>query len=440
MRNAGIMDILSLCKPKAEQAEIYVVEGESTLICFEANEIKSAEVEQMQGVALRGTVNGKLGFAAASGDVDRAALVEDFLASAQFGDRVPITFPPPAPAPQVTTYDPNLAQVPIYRFVEIGREIVQTLREADKDTQVYVDIERGVFTSTLRNSAGNETQDRTSSFSVTIGIERVRDDDVLIVEESISNISLTDEYREIVQSLACKVALARKTARLRSGRMPVLFAPAGGLVLLLPIILATNGENVQRGTSPLADKVGEAIFDPNITLWDDPTLPGRPDSSAYDDEGVPCHPKALIMRGVCNTFLYDLKTAALMGTQSTGNGMRGLFSPPSPSASNLVLEPGKTSVRDIIRSIEHGLLVEDVLGLGQNNAISGAFSNAVDPAYAIEHGEIVGRVKNVSIAGNIYQDLRQVAAISRESIWVHGDIKMPYILLPELNVVCEELS
>jgi len=382
-------------------------------------------------------VNGKLGFAAASGEVDPTALVEDFLASAQFGDRIPIVFPPSAPAPQVTTYDPDLPQVPIGRFVEIGREIVETLREADEGVQVYVDIERGVFASNLRNSAGNETQECTSSFSVTIGVERVRDDDVLVLEESISNISLTDEYRELVQSLARKVALARKTARLRSGRMPVLFAPAGGLVLLLPIILATNGENVQRGISPLADKLGVTIFDPNITLWDDPTLPGRPDSSAYDDEGVPCRPKALIMHGVCSAFLYDLKTAALMGTQSTGNGMRSLFSPPSPSTSNLILEPGKTSIHDLIGGIEHGLLVEDVLGLGQNNAISGAFSNVVDPAYAIEHGEIVGRVKNVSIAGNIYQDLCQVAAISRESIWVHGDIKMPYILLPELNVICE---
>lgn len=434
------MDILSLCKPKAEQAEIYIVEGESTLISFEANEIKSAEVEQMQGVALRGIVNGRLGFAAASGKVDGTALVEDFLASAQFGDRVPIVFPPPAPAPQVTTYDPDLAQVPTSRLVEIGREIVQTLRGVDKDVQVYVDIERGIFTSTLRNSVGNETQDRTSSFSVTIGVERVRDDDVLILEESVSNISLTNEYQEIVQNLARKIALARKPVRLRSGRMPVLFAPTGGLVLLLPIILATNGENVRRGISPLADKLGAPIFDPSITLWDDPTLPGRPDSSAYDDEGVPCRPKALVMHGACNAFLYDLKTAALMGTQSTGNGMRSLFSPPSPSTSNLVLDPGETSVHDIISGIERGLLVEDVLGLGQNNAISGAFSNAVDPAYAIEHGEIVGRVKNVSIAGNIYRDLRQVAAISRESIWVHGDMKMPYILLPELNVVCEEHS
>jgi len=48
---------------------------------------------------------------------------------------------------------------------------------------------------------------------------------------------------------------------------------------------------------------------------------------------------------------------------------------------------------------------------------------------------VVGRVKDVSIAGNIYEDLQQIEALSRESEWVYGGIQLPYILLPELNVV-----
>ena len=67
--------------------------------------------------------------------------------------------------------------------------------------------------------------------------------------------------------------------------------------------------------------------------------------------------------------------------------------------------------------------------------LSGAFSNAVAWRTLFRRGEIVGRVKDVTIAGNVYEDLREVAAISRERYWVWDEIQMPYILLPALNVI-----
>ena len=81
------------------------------------------------------------------------------------------------------------------------------------------------------------------------------------------------------------------------------------------------------------------------------------------------------------------------------------------------------------------LLVESPLGLGQGNVISGIFSNSLSLAFKIERGEIVGRVKEVSIAGNIYEDLRHVEALSQETEWVYGGLRLPYVLLPALNVV-----
>lgn len=432
-----MQDILTALRGKAEQAEVYSLEEESTLISFEANAMKSARVEQRQGIALRGVVKGRLGFTAAGGKVSKGELVDNLLASAQYGDEVPISFPSAAPGPDVVTYDPALAEVPFSRLVDIGQEIIALLLEADSDAKIGVDIERGLAQWSLCNSAGTQISRQTSSFSVSISVERVRGDDVLLIYDWVDGISLTDAYREAAQRLGIKVELAKRSAGLVSGHMPVLFSPVGGLVLALPIIQAVNGKNVQRGVSPISDKLGQVIFDRKITLWDDPTLIGRPGSGSHDGEGVPCRRKALIQKGACHSFLYDLKTAALMGAESTGNGARGLFSPPQPSPSNLVVEPGGSSLADIIGDIKHGLLVEFALGLGQGNTISGAFSNTLGLAYVVERGEIVGRVKDVSIAGNVYEHLREVAAISQESHWVYGQIKMPYILLPKLNVICK---
>ncbi len=135
--------------------------------------------------------------------------------------------------------------------------------------------------------------------------------------------------------------------------------------------------------------------------------------------------------------MYDLKTAAQSGAQSTGNGARGLFSAPSPAPTNLLVEPGPTPAADIIAGIDEGLLVEDVLGLGQGNVLSGAFSNPLSLGFKIEKGKIAGRVKQASIAGNVYDALREVAAISRETRWVYNSFSLPYILVPDLNVVAK---
>jgi len=84
------------------------------------------------------------------------------------------------------------------------------------------------------------------------------------------------------------------------------------------------------------------------------------------------------------------------------------------------------------------LLVENALGLGQGNVIPGAFSNSLSLAFKIEKGEIVGRVKDVSIAGNVYDLLQDVAAVSRETEWVYRSLSLPYILPPDVNVVAKE--
>ncbi len=430
-----VAETLSRLRRRAEQAEILALQGEATRISFEANQVKAAAVEETQGCALRAVVDGRLGFAAAAGAVEEGDLIDAVLASAQFGERLPIVFPAALSAEPLATEDPALSEIPLSRFVEIGREIVEQLRAADANAQVSVDIERQVQHTALYNSAGAAVETTATALSISVSVERIRGDDVLIVYDAVSGVSFPEDYREMVARLAGKMGRANRAATLDSGRMPVLFSPAGAAVLWLPLMMAVNGENVQRGTSPLSRRLGEAVFDPALTVWDDPTLPGRPASARYDDEAVPTSKKALIRGGVCAGFIYDLKTAALMGVSGTGNGSRSLFSPPAPAAANLVVPPGAHPLDEIVAGIDHGLLVDGVLGLGQGNLMSGAFSNSVGLGFLIEGGEIVGRVKDVAIAGNIYQDLRSIAALSRETQWVHGRVSMPYVLLPEIKVV-----
>jgi PmbA protein len=425
--------------PQAEQVEVVQVWSESTKVGFEANRLKSSQVEETRGTAVRVVKDGRLGFAASSADSsDESAadrLVANALESAAYGDEIPIAFPAPQPGPEVQTFDPAIVDLPIPRLAEIGQEIIELILEIEPHARLNVELERGVQHMSIRNQAGADVSFRRSPLSIFLEISRVRGDDVLLMFEIMGTTVWDEDYLTFVRRLGTKLALAKRGATIRSGRMPVLFAPTGALVLGLPLMYGFDGKSVYRGISPMKGKVGQKLFDAKVTVVDDATIDGKFGSASYDDEGVAHRQNVLIEGGMLQGFLYDLKTAAQSGVASTGNGSRGLFSPPDPSPTNLLFEAGGTPVAEIIAGIDEGLLVENVLGLGQGNVISGAFSNPLSLAFKIEKGEVVGRVKDVSIAGNVYDLLQDVAAVSQEAEWVYNNFYLPYVLLPDMNVV-----
>ena len=432
------MDISTKLRGKVEQWEVFTVESEATKVGFEANTLKSAEVEETRGAALRVVANGRLGFAASTDPSAEEALIANALESAKHGDEVPLRFPARQEGPRVAIYDERVAQLSIPQLVEMGRQIIEIIRQADPDAHVELDLVRRISRTRVVNSAGGLAEAVKSPLELSVMVERVRDDDVLVIYDYFGTTLLGKDYLDFARDFARKLTLAKAVTTIKSGPMPVLFSPLGAMALVLPLVLGLNGKNVYRRISPLTGKAGERLFDENLTVVDDGTLDGRPASAPHDDEGVPRRRNVLIERGMLKGFLYDLKTAVQAGVESTASGSRGLFSPPAPAPSNLIVEGGGASLEEMLADMGEGLLVDTPLGLGQGNVISGAFANPLGLAFKVERGEIVGRVKDVSIAGNIYQVLREIAALGRESRWVHGDFKLPYILLPSLNVVSKD--
>jgi len=432
------MDILKQLRIEAEQVEVVNVQSESTTVGFESNRLKTSQVEETKGVAVRVVKNGRLGFAASSDEAAAEKLVSNALESAVYGDEITIAFPAPQSAPKVTTFDQTVTELSIPRMVEIGQEIIDIICQVEPDALVNVELERGVQHLSLRNQTGSNVSFKRSPLSISFLVNRVKGDDVLFMFDTLGTTVWEDDYLAFARTVSEKLVLAQKSATIQSGRMPVLFAPTGALVLGLPLMLGLNGKNVYTHISPMGGKIGEKLFDDKLIIVDDPTLDGKFGSASYDDEGVPHRRNVLVEQGVLKGFMYDLKTAAQSGVESTGNGSRSLFSPPSPSPTNLIFGAGKTPLAEIIAGTDEGLLVENALGLGQGNVISGAFSNSLSLAFKIEKGEIVGRVKDVSIAGNVYDLLQDVAAVSQETQWVYRIFNLPYILLPDVNVVAKE--
>jgi PmbA protein len=217
--------------------------------------------------------------------------------------------------------------------------------------------------------------------------------------------------------------------------MPVVFTANGVASSMVSSLLsAFNGKLVLEGASPLGNKLGETVFDKKLRLTDNPTLPYGPASRPCDDEGVASHVMSLIENGRVMNFFYDLQTAGLAGKASTGSGRRGRGAMPSPSSSAIIISPGETTFDEMIRDIKEGLVVEQLMGASQGNTLGGDFSGNVLLGYKIENGTITGRVKDTMVSGNIYELLKDIAAIGSESRWVGGSLNTPPLYFSGVSV------
>jgi len=350
------------------------------------------------------------------------------LASAELGDELDVVFPARAPLPPLTTFFDRAANASLVDLVRVGRSLLARL-ERD-GCRVNVAIERETTATRVANTAGAGGEYRGTGFGVSADVWRIAGDDVLVVSDTLegADVPSDEALAALVASINVRLDQALRIAAPPEGALPVVFTPAGLSALMLPVTQALSGKAVLQGISPLGAKVGEQVFDARFSLADDPLRVGRTPSRPLDDECVPSRTMCLVERGVVQRFIYDLETGARAKTESTGHGTRGIFGKPVPAYTNLVLGVGdqvsgrKTSELGggLLRGVRDGLLVDELIGVGQGNVTGGAFSHPVALAYRIERGEITGRVKDAAVAGNAYELWKRVGGFGNDARWTES--------------------
>jgi PmbA protein len=430
--------ILELAKQAAEAAEVFSLATEETQVRFESNRLKQLQTNQSTSVALRIVKNGRLGYATAAGEADPQALVDAAVETAEFGMEAQFTFPGETAFPAVDIYDDSVKDVPIRDMVELGTKMIDAVTGHTPAILCEAGIGRGMVTVTLLNSRGGRANYKKSFFGMDLEGNVIEGTDMLFVGESDSSCHPLHDISKVTAPVLRQLELARRKAKAPTKQLPVIFTPNGVTSLMMPLMAAFNGKTVLEGASPLGGKVGSPMFDPKFTLTDNPLNPWRPGSRPCDDEGVPSRATPLVARGLVKGFLYDLQTAARAGTHSTGNGSRGGASLPAPSVSSLAVTPGETTFADMVKDVKEGLVVEQLMGAGQGNVLGGDFSGNVLLGFKIENGEIVGRVKDTMVAGNVYRILKDIAAVGAEPEWLGGFLHAPHLYCTGISVSSKE--
>jgi len=286
------------------------------------------------------------------------------------------------------------------------------------------------------NSRGLDLHDETKLVGIVVAAV-VSDGGEMANDYQIALGNLESIDTDALTKKAAETALAKLGGEpAPTGKYPVIFDPEAMSDLLSTFASVFSAENVRKGLSRLAGKEGEIIASPAVTLVDDPAYPGSFLQRSFDAEGSPAYRKNIIEGGRLNTLLYDLKNAALVGRETTGNASKSNYdSPVGIQPFTLYLAAGEVSEEELLKQAENGVYINSLGGLHAGaNPVTGDFS-LQSAGFLIEDGKKTSRVKSFTVAGNFYELLQNIlCAANNLEFPGMGTVGSPSVLVEGLSV------
>jgi PmbA protein len=202
---------------------------------------------------------------------------------------------------------------------------------------------------------------------------------------------------------------ARRTLRRLNGRKlstrrcPVLYEAPVAASLLSHFVSAVRGGALYRQASFLMNQLGQPVFAPSVHIYEQPHLKRALGSCVYDAEGVATQPRDLVRGGVLQGYVLDSYSARKLGMETTGN---------AGGVHNLTLAPGTKDLPALLKEMGSGVLVTELIGFGINN-VTGDYSRGA-AGFWVENGEIQYPVEEITVAGNLKDMFRGIAAVGSD--------------------------
>lgn len=200
--------------------------------------------------------------------------------------------------------------------------------------------------------------------------------------------------------------------KIHTRQAAVIFDPEMASSLLGNLCMALSGYSIYKGTSFLVGMLNKQIVSPDITIYDDGTIPWGIGSKPFDGEGMATRKTTVVEKGVLTSYLLDSYSGRKLNLTTTGNAARSPGEPPMVAPTNFYLSPGNYSPSEIIKSVDSGLYVIDLIGFGFN-PVTGDYSRGAAGIW-IEKGELAYPVEEITIAGNLKDMLMQIEMVGND--------------------------
>jgi len=220
---------------------------------------------------------------------------------------------------------------------------------------------------------------------------------------------------------AAKRALALLGGKkLKTETLPIIIENRNVPRLLGGFLVAMYGFYIQQKQSFLADKKGEKIASKHFTILDDPFVIGGLGSRLFDQDGFAAKKRTMADAGVLKEFYVDWYYGRKLGWEPTIGG-----------PSNLVIPPGKRSVKEIMKDLGRGILITGFIG-GNSNSTTGDASIGI-VGQLFENGEPVHAVAEMNVAGNHLEFWNRLVEVANDP-WVYSSWRTPSLVFTDVMV------
>lgn len=393
------------------------------------------------GVSIRILKGPKMGFSFCT-DFSRDSITDALLKAAEAAD---LAQPDenhgfvPAEEPEATVeglFDPSAEAKALDDKIKRAATLEQAAREFDSRIK---QVRRASYTENLshiflHNSLGLKREFRASLFTCQIMTMAKEGDQQETAWEFDFSRSYKDlDVEKVGRKAAEKAVEMLHSKRLASIRCPVILENTVAAEMLEVMAASFLAENIAKGKSMLIGKERKKIFHNSINIIDDGTLKGGFSSFPFDGEGSAAKKTRLVSEGRITNFLYDRYYAHKMGAITTGNSIRaGITSPPRTGPTNFYIEKGKEGPEQLVKHLNRGLWVKELLGIHTADPVSGDFSVGAQGIW-IENGEKVHPAKGIAISDNILEIFHK-AVMTASDLRFLGNFGAPSVLVEETNI------
>jgi PmbA protein len=418
----------------ASDAEAYAAARNESEVFIENNDVKQAKSQRTNAIGIRVLLEGSLGFYSINdltkSRIKDAAAMAIKIAHASPKDKYNVL--PGKSKSKVLRgiYDKNAESFQASDAARMAAEMLEAAKSYDK----RISVDSGNFntemaTHALANSNGIELKERASVFSWSIMGMAIENGDVsnfdyqLGGSHFVKDIDVCNTATEFAETVVKSLG-TRKIEQSFKGEM-LLTPMAANEMIEEAVAYAINSDAVQKKSSHFAGKIGKQVASDLLTVEDDATNVEGLNASSFDREGVPHHRNIVIEKGVLKKFLYNTYTARKDDVRSTGNASGSTNSPPSVSTTNFLVRPSSRSSFDtLVSEIKHGIIISRFSG--NVNPVNGDFSGVVKGGQLVRNGTIQYAVKEVMVAGNVFEALGRLNGISKEQKVIYDSI-LPYM-------------
>lgn len=421
--------------------EIYLIKEQGCQIEVREQNLESFEQENHLSLALRVISQKKLGFGYSTDFrmENLKKLVKAVIDRAHASDVDPDLVLPKEQEPSkllLGIFDSEFSKIPVSQKIEKVMKMERSALEVDSRVKRVRECKYSENLSQvwIINSYGLNQNQSSTFFTIFLSAVAEDKDEAQIASEFDFSFSYHLLPWEKTGQGAGKKAIAKLGARsVPSQKSAVIFSPEVAGEFLDLLSFALSGENLAKNKSWLKGKEGGRLFSEKITIIDDGLFLSGPGCFPFDDEGVNTRKKILMDKGELQGFLFNSYYGNKLKKGSSGNAVReGVAVPPSIAPTNLYLVPGKRSQEEMIKELDRGLLVEEVLGMHTADEISGEFSVGVS-GHWIEKGRIGEAVAQVAIAGSLKELFSRVLEVGND-LKFYGPCGSGSILIEELEI------